>query len=277
MNAASTELDVPTFEFVRQLVREHAAIALEADKGYLVESRLTPLAREQGLSSIRELAELLRGRPFSRLHAKVVEAMTTNETSFFRDVHPFNALQNDVLPALIAARQSARKLTIWSAACSTGQEPYSIAILLAEHFPELANWNVQIFASDLGQQVLKRAASGEYSALECRRGLPPALLHKYFDPQGGHWRVKPALRRRVQFMQINLIERWPALPSLDVVFLRNVLIYFTQQAKRNILENVKRRLAKDGTLFFGGAETPLGIDDSWQRVCHDKTSTYRLA
>jgi chemotaxis protein methyltransferase CheR len=265
------------FEFVRKLVHERSAIALEATKEYLVESRLLPVARQHGLASLNDLVATIRGKPFGPLHAQIVEAMTTNETSFFRDIHPFEALKSNVLPPLIAQRSQARALTIWSAACSTGQEPYTIAMLLAEHFPQLAGWNVQIFASDLSQQVLDRAAAGEFSQLEVNRGLPAAMLVKYFEKQGLQWRVKAEIRRRVRFVRANLIENWPPMPALDLVFLRNVLIYFTADTKRQILAKMRKHLAPWGELFLGGAETTLGIDDAWERVCHGKASTYRLA
>jgi len=275
MSTATLTLDQPTFEYIRRLVLERSAITLEPTKEYLVESRLLPLARQKGLASLNDLVARLRSQPYGALHAEVVEAMTTNETSFFRDVHPFDALKNDVLPPLVAARTARRTLNIWSAASSTGQEAYSIAILLAEHFPQLSDWNVQIIGSDLSQRVLTRAETGEFTQLEVNRGLPAALLVKRFEKQGLHWRIKPEIRRRVRFMKLNLIEPWPVLPTFDVVFLRNVLIYFAPETKRQILQNLQRRMAADGVLFLGGAETTLGIDDSWERVSHGKASSYR--
>lgn len=277
MSTATLGLDQPTFEYLRKLVLERSAILLEPTKEYLVESRLLPLARQKGLASLADLVALLRGQPYGELHAEVVEAMTTNETSFFRDIHPFVALKNDVLPGLLAARAPRKNLNIWSAASSTGQEAYSIAILLAEHFPQLADWNVQIIGSDLSQQVLEQATAGQFTQLEVNRGLPTPLLARHFDKQGLHWQIKPEIRRRVRFLRLNLIESWPALPLFDVVFLRNVLIYFAAETKRQILQNLRRRMPADGVLFLGGAETTLGIDDAWERVSHGKASSYRLA
>lgn len=276
MSTATLAVDPSTFEYVRKLVHDHSAIALEPTKDYLVESRLVPLARQKGITSLRDLVSKLRGQPFGPLHVEVVEAMTTNETSFFRDIHPFDALRNSILPPIIAARAARRQLSIWSAASSTGQEAYTISLLLAEHFPQLNDWNVQIIGSDLSQQVVDKAQKGEYTQLEVNRGLPAALLIKYFQKVGLHWQVKPEIRKRVRFQRVNLIENWPTMPTFDVVFLRNVLIYFTAETKRQILGKIKQRLAPDGTLFLGGAETTLGIDDSWERVCHGKTSTYRV-
>jgi chemotaxis protein methyltransferase CheR len=275
--AATPALDTPSFEYVRKLVLDRSAIALEPGKGYLVESRLMPIARAHGHGTLTTFIDSLRRQPSGPLHTQVVEAMTTNETSFFRDIHPFDALRTIVLPQLLAARGAVKKLNLWSAACSTGQEPYSIAILLAEHFPALADWNVTIYATDLSQQVLDRAQAGQFTQLEANRGLPTALLVKYFDKVGLHWHIKPELKRRVRFLQANLIEPWPVLPTMDVVFMRNVLIYFTPETKRQILTKVRRQLAADGTLFLGGAETTLGIDEGWRRVNHGKTSTYCLA
>lgn len=277
MTAATLPLDSQSCEYVRRLVHDHSAIALDASKNYLVESRLSPLALQMGLPSPSALVSELRGQPFGDLHARVVEAMTTNETSFFRDVHPFEALRKDVLPPLVAARSARKALTIWSAACASGQEPYTIAILLREHFPQLRDWNLRILASDLSQQMLDRAASGVYTQHEVNRGLPAALLVKYFQKTGLQWQVKPEIRQCVRFERINLIEPWPPLPTIDVLFLRNVLIYFAADTKRQILGKVRRTLALDGALFLGGAETTLGIDDCWERNNHGKTASYRIA
>jgi chemotaxis protein methyltransferase CheR len=273
----ATGLDSSTFQYVQELVQRRSAIALECGKDYLVESRLLPLARAQGLGSVEELVRRLKSQPEGPLHAQVVEAMTTNETSFFRDVHPFEALRTVVLPELIAARASQRKLRIWSAACSTGQELYSLAILLAEHFPQLERWDVELFGSDLAQGVLEKAAAGVYSQLEVNRGLPATLLVKYFDKEVLVWRVKESLRQKVKFLRINLIEPWPPLPVMDVIFLRNVLIYFPSPVKQQILRKMRQRLAPDGALFLGGAETTLGLDDAWQRIPCGKSAFYRHA
>ena len=272
----TTAIDQPTFDYVRQLVQDRSAIALEASKGYLVESRLLPLAREHG-QSLREFIDRLRDRPYGEIHAQVVEAMTTNETSFFRDVHPFEALRKDLLPPLIARRADRKTLRIWSAACSSGQEPYSISMLLLEHFPQLAGWNVQIFASDLSQQMIERARAGSYSQLEVDRGLTASHLLRYFRRSGSAWEATEQVKQRVRYLQVNLIDPWPTLPTMDVIFLRNVLIYFTPESKRAILAKVQRLLAPDGSLLLGAAETTLGLDERWERVSHGKTSSYRLS
>jgi chemotaxis protein methyltransferase CheR len=265
------------FEYVRQLVQRRSAIVLDSEKDYLVQSRLLPVARSAGLDSVQQLVERLQAQPEGPLHNQVVEAMTTNETSFFRDLHPFEALRTTVLPQLIAARASQRTLRIWSAACSTGQELYSIAMLLAEHFPELHNWQVELIGSDLSQAALDKAAEGRFTQHEVNRGLPASLLVKYFEKDKTHWRVKESLRRQVRWLRINLIEPWPKLPTLDVIFLRNVLIYFDVATKRMVLQRMRLRLAPDGVLLLGGAESTLGLDDSWQRIACGKTTVYRRA
>jgi chemotaxis protein methyltransferase CheR len=277
MSTTTLSLDRPSFEYVRKLVHDHSAISLEAGKDYLVEARLLPLTRQMGLPSLRELVIQLRDKPFGALHVQVVEAMTTNETSFFRDLHLFEAMRKDVFPALVAARSMRKTLNIWSSACSSGQEPYTIAMLLREHFSELRDWNVRIIASDLSQKMLTRAELGEYSQHEVNRGLPTALLIKYFQKSGLHWQIKPEIRKLVQFVRINLIDPWPPLPAFDVVFMRNVLIYFTPVTKQQILAKVRRQLAPDGALLLGSAETACGIDDGWERVNHGKSTSYRLA
>jgi chemotaxis protein methyltransferase CheR len=269
-------MEPSTFEYVRDLVRQHSAIALESNKGYLVESRLTPVAKQHGMDSLDAFVGSLRGKPFGRLHAQLVEAMTTNETSFFRDFHPFDALKDEVIPQLLRAREAKRTLNIWSAACSTGQEPYTLVMLLREHFPQLAGWTVRLLATDLSSQVLQKAQEGVYTQAEINRGLPAPLLIKYFDRVGLQWRIKEDVRRSVEFKRLNLIEPWPLFPQLDLVFMRNVLIYFTPTTKQQILTNVRKQLAADGALFLGAAETTIGLDDSFVRVSHGKSSMYVL-
>jgi chemotaxis protein methyltransferase CheR len=269
-------VDPASFEYVRQLVRQHSAIALEPNKGYLVDSRLTPLAKQFGHASLTEWVSELRSKPFGSNHTRLIEAMTTNETSFFRDLHPFEALRDQILPEIIRKRAAQRTLNIWSAACSTGQEPYTIAISLREHFPQLASWNVRILATDLSTAALEKAKEGVYSQAEINRGLPAALLVKYFQRNGLHWKLQPELKRGIDFQRLNLIESWPTFPMMDIVFLRNVLIYFTPDVKRTILGNVRKRMTPDGMLLLGGAETTIGLDDSFVRMNLGKGAAYRL-
>ncbi|HWB07749.1 MAG TPA: protein-glutamate O-methyltransferase CheR [Pirellulales bacterium] len=271
-----TELTSADFDYVRTLVRDRAAIVLEEDKHYLIETRLQTLARADGLRSAREIMEHMRRDRTSSWHTKVVEAMTTNETSFFRDLKPFEALRKMVFPALVAQRRAERRLSVWCAACSTGQEPYSIAMIMRDPAVVPAGWTTRIQATDLATNVLERAKLGRYNQFEVNRGLPAHLLVKYFQKQGTEWQVKDELRSMIEFKLLNLIEPWPNLPETDVVFLRNVLIYFDVETKRRILAKVRRILRPDGYLFLGGAETTLNLDDAFVRVDFDGSGCYRL-
>jgi chemotaxis protein methyltransferase CheR len=260
--------------FVRELVHRRSAIVLDESKQYLIETRLEPLASQSGFPSIAALVGAARaGR--TGLQTRVVEALATHETSFFRDLSPFECLRRDVLPRLYEARAARRALNIWCAACSTGQEPYSVAMMLEEHFGARRDWAVRIYATDLSEQALQRARAGTYHQIDLNRGLPAALLLKHFDRTGASWSVKESLRSRVEFAQLNLIEPWtlPFIP--DVVMLRNVLIYFDQATKRAILARVRETMARDGVLFLGGAETTLNVDERWARVPFEKTAYYR--
>ncbi|MGV3710128.1 MAG: CheR family methyltransferase [Gemmatimonas sp.] len=265
------------FEFVRDLIKREAAIALETGKEYLVDSRLTTLARQEGIPSVADLVVKLRNRPPAALVYKVTEAMTTNETSFFRDIAPFDALRDQVIPDLIAKRAAQKSLRIWCAAASTGQEPYSLAILLREHFPQLANWRIQIVATDISREVLTKARSGEYTQLEVNRGLPALLLIKYFEKSGVNWRVNKSIRDMIDYRELNLIGNWSGVDNSDIVMMRNVLIYFEPETKRSILANVRRNMRSDGYLMLGSAETTMNIDDKFKRVQLGKSSCYQIA
>lgn len=264
------------FNYIRDLVRRRSAIVLETDKAYLIETRLTPLVRQTGFASLQELIASLRVDPGDRLQCQVVEAMTTHETSFFRDGHPFEALKTAVLPDLIARRPPGQNLTVWCAACSSGQEPFSVAMLARDHFPQLLRGRLRILATDLSETVLQRARAGVYSQIEINRGLPAALLARYFDKQGLQWRLKSEIRRMVDFQRSNLIEEWPNFPALDVVFLRNVLIYFGVETKKAILAKVRRSLKPDGYLFLGSSETTLNLDPAFEPISLGKTVCYQL-
>lgn len=270
MSLSPTEAD-----FVRKLVYDRSAIVLDESKEYLIKSRLESLALETGHESIDALlGETRRGTV--GLESKVVEALTTNETSFFRDVAPFECLKKNLLPKVLEKRQTSRSLTIWCAACSTGQEPYSISMLLHEHFPNLTDWNVRIFGTDISDQVLERARSGRYRQLEVNRGLPATMLIKYFTRSGTQWEVAEHVRKRVEFSNLNLIGEWKLSRRPDIVFLRNVLIYFDVPTKRKILERVAREMIRDGGLFLGASETTLNVDPQWTRVGCDKAGYYQV-
>jgi chemotaxis protein methyltransferase CheR len=264
------------FGYIRRLVLEQSAIVLEEDKQYLVESRLLPLARREGFDSIASMVTWLTAKKYDGLQHKVVEAMTTNETSFFRDFHPFEALRKSILPELMSRRAVSKELNFWSAACSSGQEPYSLAILLQEYFPSLLDWRVRIIATELSEEMLVRAREGHYSQLEVNRGLPATLLIKYFRQRGSDWQIREDLRRRVEFQILNLADAWPLLPSMDVILMRNVLIYFGLDTKKKILGKIRELLKPDGFLFLGGAETTFNLDDTFERVQFDRTICYRL-
>lgn len=265
------------FDFIRTLVSTKAGIVLEAGKEYLVDARLTPVTQKLGLQSIGELVSRLRLDPRCGFDSQVIEAMTTNETTFFRDNAPFEVLRKHMLPALIQARRSSTQLRIWCAASSTGQEPYSLAMLLAEHFPALASWDVQIIASDLSQDVLERARTAKYTQFEVNRGLPIQYLMKYFEKHGSEWHLKRFIADRVEFRQINLIERWPPFLPLDMVFIRNVMIYFDVETKRQILQRVKQVMRPDGYLFLGSSETTMNLGNEFERTEHDLAGCYRVA
>jgi len=264
------------FDYLRQLVRERSAIVLEPGKEYLALSRLEPVARNEGLGSIRELVASLRSeRVPGRLADAVVDAMTTNETSWFRDVHPFESFRTTVLPDVRARRAAARTMSIWSAASSSGQEPYSIAMVLKDSMPDIDGWNVRIHATDLSPTMVERTRSGRYTQLEVNRGLPAQLLVRHLRRDGTLWQVDESLRRMVQAEQHNLAGAWKPMGPFDVVLLRNVLIYFDVPTKQEILRQVRRVLAPGGWLLLGGSETTLNIDETFERVPVGKTVWYR--
>jgi chemotaxis protein methyltransferase CheR len=261
------------FDFVRKLVYEHSAIALDDSKTYLIESRLAPLARREGLPSVTELVRSLR-TDGSRLRDDVIAAVATNETTFFRDVHPFDALRDTAIPDALAAN-GGRRLAMWSAAASTGQEAYSMAMVVRDHFPSVPD--VTILATDLSRDVLERARTGRFPQLEVNRGLPARLLVKHFERDGTMWQVADDIRRMVTFRQLNLARPFVGVPIMDIVFLRNVLIYFDLRTKLAVLERMARVLRPGGYLFLGAAETTYGIDESFERVQAGKSIFYRLA
>lgn len=269
-------LTPPDFDYLCKMIRERSAIVLEPGKEYLVESRLQPLATRNGFSSLTSFVANLRLQPFNGVHRAVVEALTTNETTFFRDCHPFEALKKLVLPTLLEKRRTERRLTIWSAACSSGQEAYSIALTLRENFPQIQDWSIRILATDLSQEMLQRTREGRYSQLEVNRGLPIPLLMKYFTRQGLEWQIREDLRRMVEVRELNLAKEWGPLPAFDIIFIRNVMIYFDLEMKRAILGKIRRLLRPDGYLFLGGAETTLNLDDAFVRVPFEKASAYQL-
>jgi chemotaxis protein methyltransferase CheR len=264
------------FEYVRDLVRANSGIVLETGKEYLVEARLRPLAERDRSMSVAIFIQRLRSGASTVVHRHVVEAMTTNETSFFRDLSPFETLRKVVLPELIEKRRNERALNIWSAACSTGQEPYTIGITIREHFPTLATWNIRILASDLSNEVLDRARAASFSQLEVNRGMPANLMLKYFKRNRLNWDLVPEIRKMVEFFEVNLTRPLPALPDMDIIMVRNVLIYFDIDTKRRILDSVRRRMKSDGYLLLGNSETTFGVHDGFERFAQDRSGWHRL-
>ncbi|MEA2759803.1 MAG: chemotaxis protein methyltransferase CheR [Methylobacteriaceae bacterium] len=251
-----------TFDSLRQFLYERSGLSLEGDKLYLVESRLLPIAREAGLADLAGLMKRLQGGDRDLAHS-VVDAMTTNETFFFRDRAPFEKFRNVMLPQLLAARAAERRLRIWCAACSTGQEPYSLAMLLDEEARRLTGWNVEILATDLSRRAIESARQGLYSQFEVQRGLPITMLLRYFQRAGDRWQINEFLRSRINFREFNLMSDFRPLGAFDVIFCRNVLLYFDVPTKRDILARLSRALAPDGFLLMGSAETVIGLSDAF--------------
>jgi chemotaxis protein methyltransferase CheR len=262
------------YAYLCQLLHRHSGLALGAGKEYLVQSRLAPVAASLGHAGLPSLVASLRAFPASREVRMVCEAMTTNESLFFRDGAPFEMLRERVIPELMRTRQHTRKLRIWSAAASTGQEPYSVAMTLAG-IPALAGWRVEIIATDYSAAALERARAGVFTHFEVQRGLPIQMLMKHFTREGDDWRISAAMRQAVSYRECNLLEPFAHLGSFDLVMCRNVLIYFDLPTKRRVLDRMAAQLAPDGTLFLGAAETVLGVTESFERVAGASTSMYR--
>jgi chemotaxis protein methyltransferase CheR len=246
--------------YLRDLVYGLSQNVLDPSRDYLFETRLSKLLRNQGMSHLGQLVSHLRANRNPVLERAIAEAMTINETSFFRDTRPFELLRTELLPKLIEARRLSRSLRIWSAACSTGQEGYSLAMLLLEHFPSLAGWNIRIEGTDISNEVVDRARAGSYHRIEINRGLPARFVVRYFDHQGENWTIKPEVRRFCNFRQANLCTT--PLPfnraddRFDIIFLRNVMLYFSQDTRRTLLAGMHRLLPQDGILFLGSSEQP---------------------
>ncbi len=274
--AETSDLTQVDFDFVRTLVKQHSSISLDDSKGYLISSRLLPIARGGGFGSVAALIAHLRSRPHGKVHTEVLEAVATTETSFFRDFHPYEALRDQVIPDLIRKRrESTRMLSIWSGACSSGQEPYSVAMVLRQVIPDIDTWTIQLLASDFSGAMIERARKGVFKQLEVNRGLPAHLLVRYFDQHGVSWWLKDEVKRMVTFFQQNLDREWTRIPQVDLVFLRNVLIYFDVETRRRILRKVRRHLRPDGFLVMGAAETTLSLDDSFRRVQFGRAAFYQ--
>ncbi|HZP68318.1 MAG TPA: protein-glutamate O-methyltransferase CheR [Pseudolabrys sp.] len=261
------------FDYLRKLLRERSGLMLAAEKQYLAESRLLPVARRNGMSTIDELVDRLKSNAPVPLTTQVVEAMTTNETFFFRDKLPFDHFRDTIMPALIAARAREKRIRIWCTAASTGQEPYSLAMLLKGMGAALAGYRIDILATDLSSAVLEKAKAGIYTQFEVQRGLPVQLLVKYFEQVGETWQLAPELRAMVQFRSLNLLNDFSTPGTFDVVFCRNVLIYFDQSTKTAVLGRIARQMHDDGFLVLGAAETVIGLTETFKPLA-DKRGLY---
>ncbi|HXF89987.1 MAG TPA: protein-glutamate O-methyltransferase CheR [Xanthobacteraceae bacterium] len=261
------------YDYLRNLVKVRSGLVLGADKHYLVESRLLPVARKAGLADLTALVQKLKSPDGGPLVLQVIEAMMTNETFFFRDRIPFEQFRDTIMPALLAARATERRIRIWCAAASTGQEPYTLAICLKEMGRKLAGWQIDILATDISNEALEKARSGTYTQFEVQRGLPIMMLVKYFTQTGELWQLTPEVRSMVQFKVHNLLHDFGRLGVFDVVFCRNVLMYFDQQTKVEVLNRLARVIAADGFLLLGAAETVVGLTDAFKPVA-DKRGLY---
>jgi chemotaxis protein methyltransferase CheR len=266
-------MNPPDYEFLRRLLKDHSGLDLSSDKQYLLEGRLLPLARKFGLRDISDLVQKLRCGS-TGLITQVVEAMTTNETFFFRDKTPFDHFRDAIMPELVKARASRKSIRIWCAAGSTGQEPYSLAICVKEMAASLNGWRTEILATDLSQEVLEKSKAGIYSQFEVQRGLPIQMLVKYFKQTGELWQINSDLRSMVQHRQLNLLHDFSQLGTFDVIFCRNVLIYFDQNTKTNIFSRLAKSIEPDGFLMLGAAETVMGLTEAFKPLA-ERRGLYR--
>jgi chemotaxis protein methyltransferase CheR len=271
---ATALVSAENYAFLQKYIYQASGIVLDSGKHYLIESRLMPIVYQEKLPSLDELCARLRSKSFPQLRQQVVEAMTTNETLFFRDASPFEALRNHIIPQLKEKRATSRKLTFWSAAASSGQEAYSLAMMLLEM--GLGDWKIEILGTDLSEQILEKARLGKFMQLEVNRGLPAPYLVKYFRRAGLDWELKEEVRKMVRFQRFDLRQNMGGLGSFDVVFCRNVLIYFDVETKKQILKQIRSVLVRGGYLLLGGAETTLNLDDNFERTPVGKAIVYRL-
>ena len=254
------------FQFISKMLKAASGLILTEEKSYLLESRLMPVARKHSLPDLDPLVAELKSGLKKELAEEVVEAMTTNESFFFRDVKPFDQFRDIVLPNLLASRASTKKIRIWCAACSSGQEPYSLAMILNEEKAKMPGWSYEILATDISLEIIDKAKTGYYSQFEVQRGLPIQLLMKYFNQEGDKWKIDPILAKNINFKFFNLLNDPSIHGKFDVVFCRNVLIYFEQETKKEVLEKIAKQIPGDGVLYLGGAETVIGITDKFQPV-----------
>jgi chemotaxis protein methyltransferase CheR len=269
----ATALDPGNYRFLQEYIYRESGIVLDQDKSYLIEARLMPIVTRERLGSLNDLCALLRGVNGIAVKQQVVDSMTTNETLFFREIQQYDALRTQVIPRLVEERRNTRRMSFWSAAASTGQEAYSLAMMLLEM--GLSDWNIQILGTDISKPVLDRARAGLFHQIEVNRGLPVSLLVKYFTRVGLDWQLKEQVRQMVRFERFDLRQSMRSLGPFDFVFCRNVLIYFDKETKKKIMAEIRGTLFGGGYLLLGGSETTLGLDDVYQRVPEGKTVMYR--
>jgi chemotaxis protein methyltransferase CheR len=268
-------LATKNIDFLRDVVEKQSGNIISARQSYMLEQRLGPVAETMGLDNVEALVEELRRTRSPNLSKEIAEAVTVNETSFYRDMHVFEALRKKILPDVIKQNEASRKIRIWCAASSSGQEPVSTAMIIRESFPELAKWNISITATDLSEEMLAKCRSGIYSQLEVNRGLPATKLVKFFNRQGATWQVKPEVLGLIDYKRMNLTKPWTFVGQFDVVLVRNVLIYFDLATKADILQRARKVLRPGGYLFIGAAETMIGMGAQYQREEIDATVCYR--
>lgn len=259
-------MQADNFDVLQKLLKQRSGLVVSPEKAYLLESRLMPVARKWSVKGLDELVALVRTKNDEKLLQDITEAMTTNESSFFRDNRPFEQFKTVVLPQMMEKRAARRQLRIWCGAASTGQEPYSLAMILHEERARLSGWRVEILGTDLATEVLAKAREGIYSQFEVQRGLPITYLVKYFRQEGDKWILSPEIRQMVEYKPFNLLNDPTGFGQFDIVFLRNVLIYFDRSDKSSILGRVARQMPSDGVLYLGGAETVFGISDRFKPV-----------
>lgn len=265
------------YKFLSELLLKTSGLCLGDNRQYLVEKRLAPLAQSSGFDSLDDLIQSLRSNPGAATVHAVAEAMATNETLFFRDAQPFEDLRNTLLPRLLEARRHVKQLRIWSAAASTGQEAYSIGMLLRHHFPELDSWQIEIIGTDISSKALDRARQGVYSQFEIQRGLPVQMLIRYFEQVSDGWKVKSEIRDMVRFREQNLLQAFSRLGRFDIIFCRNVLIYFDVPTRTRLLDRLVESLSHDGFLLLGASETLLGVTDHFERFSSCQSAVYAPA
>jgi chemotaxis protein methyltransferase CheR len=273
---SATHISASDFQYICDLARRLASIEMDSGKEYLVQSRLSPIAADAGCRDLSEFVRRVRMEETGPLAGKVIDALTTNETLFFRDCHPFDALRKVIIPELMERRRQERRLSIWSAAASTGQEAYSFSIMLKENFPELVNWKVELVGTDISPTALAQAREGRYSKIEINRGLAAPLLIRYFQQQDNRWVLRDDIRKMVEFREMNLAGSWHGLPVFDLVFIRNVMIYMSLDTRRKILRNLRHHIAPDGYLLLGSSENLLQTDEGFDPVEVDSSLFYKL-